>query len=258
MLLRRIRDHAKSHNWFGVGVDLLIVVLGVFLGTQVSNWNTERIAHEEGASYRARIVSDVVNNGEDMAARAAYFTQVRAAGLRVLQRLAGDASISDEQFLIDAYQATQIYPRPMSRATYDEVLAVGALNTIGDVRTRELVSNYYVAVETSEATFRNVPPYREIVRRQIPYDVQARIRTACAETMTTSSGTGLSRLSLPEHCELGLSRAVITSAAARLRALPGLDLDATRLLSDLDQKLIQAQRAQDRAATLAQELEAAR
>lgn len=52
-----------------------------------------------------------------MEARAAYFTQVRAAGLRVLQRLNGDASISDEQFLIDAYQATQIYPRPMSRAT---------------------------------------------------------------------------------------------------------------------------------------------
>ena len=22
MLLRRIRDHAKSHNWFGVGIDL--------------------------------------------------------------------------------------------------------------------------------------------------------------------------------------------------------------------------------------------
>lgn len=103
-----------------------------------------------------------------------------------------------------------------------------------------------------------MPPYREIVRRQVPYEIQARIRTACAETMTTSTGAGLSRLSLPEHCELGLGRTAVASAAARLRALPGLDLDATRLLSDLDHKLIQAQRAQDRAATLAQELEQAR
>ncbi len=42
MLLRRIREHAKSLNWFAASIDLLIVVLGVFLGTQVSNWNDAR------------------------------------------------------------------------------------------------------------------------------------------------------------------------------------------------------------------------
>lgn len=253
MILRRIREHVSGHNWFAVSVDLVIVVLGVFLGTQVSNWNAERLAHEAGDTYRARIVRDLENNQSDLASRGAYFIQVRSFALEVLGDLDRSAPISDEQFLIAAYQATQIYPRPLTRGAYDEIQSVGALDTLGSVTTRDNVANYYVAVETSEATFRNVPPYREIVRRAIPYRVQARIREACAEVMTTAT-TGLARLTLPETCTLGMDRSELAQAAARVRATPGLALDVTRLLADLDQKLIQTERSQERAALLAGEL----
>lgn len=253
MLARRIREHIGAHNWFAVGVDLVIVVLGVFLGTQVSNWNAERLAHEAGDTYRSRIATDLVINRDDMNARMAYYRQVRAFGLQVLGDLDGTARLSDEQFLIAAYQATQIYPRPITRATYDEVISIGALATIGPPATREAISNYYVGVETSETTFRNVPPYREIVRRAVPYHVQERIRSACAETMTTSESM-LSTLILPETCDLGLSREDLSRAAARVRAAPGLELDVTRLLADIDQKLIQAERTVERAERMAAEL----
>lgn len=254
MILRRIREHVGTHNWFAVGIDLVIVVLGVFLGTQVSNWNAERLAHEAGDDYRARIVRDLENNREDMQARAAYYRQIRDFGLRVLSDLDGAQRAPDEAFLIAAYQATQIYPRPMNRSTYDEVLAVGALNTLGDVDVRERIANHYVHVETSETTFRNVPAYREIVRRAIPYRVQESIRTNCAETLDYSGNTGLARMTLPETCELGLSASDLARAAARVRATPGLEQDVTRLLADIDQKLIQAARAEERAGDLAAEL----
>lgn len=255
MILRRIREHVGTHNWFAVSIDLVIVVLGVFLGTQVSNWNAERLAHEAGGTYRARIVRDLENNQSDLQSRKAYFEQVREFALLVLRDLDGSARMPDEQFLIAAYQATQIYPRPLTRGTYDEIQSVGALDTLGDVATRDNIANYYVAVETSEATFRNVPPYREIVRRAIPYQVQARIRQACAEVMTTAT-TGLARLTLPANCTLGMDRSALTQGAARVRATSGLELDVTRLLADLDQKLIQAERSQERAAMLVRELNA--
>lgn len=255
MILRRVREHVDTHNWFAVGVDLIIVVLGVFLGTQVSNWNAERLAHEAGDTYRARIVRDLENNQSDLASRGAYFIQVRSFALEVLDDLDGSERLSDEKFLIAAYQATQIYPRPLTRGAYDEIQSVGALDTLGSVTTRDNVANYYVAVETSEATFRNVPPYREIVRRAIPYRVQARVREACAEVMTTAT-TGLARLTLPETCTLGMDRSELAQAAARVRATPGLALDVTRLLADLDQKLIQTERSQERAALLITQLTA--
>lgn len=37
MILRRITEHIKAHNWFAVLIDFLIVVLGVFVGLQVNS-----------------------------------------------------------------------------------------------------------------------------------------------------------------------------------------------------------------------------
>ena len=42
MLLRRITQHVKDQNWFAIGIDFFIVVIGVFIGIQVSNWNEAR------------------------------------------------------------------------------------------------------------------------------------------------------------------------------------------------------------------------
>ena len=32
MISRSIAEHVKSHNWFAVAIDFVIVVLGVFIG----------------------------------------------------------------------------------------------------------------------------------------------------------------------------------------------------------------------------------
>ncbi len=42
MLLRRITKHVKEQNWTAVGLDLGIVIFGVFIGIQVANWNDAR------------------------------------------------------------------------------------------------------------------------------------------------------------------------------------------------------------------------
>jgi len=42
MLLRRITQHVRNQNWFAVFIDFFIVVVGVFIGIQVANWNEER------------------------------------------------------------------------------------------------------------------------------------------------------------------------------------------------------------------------
>ena len=43
MILRRLTDHIKTQNWFAVALDFAIVVLGVFVGMQVNNWNVARV-----------------------------------------------------------------------------------------------------------------------------------------------------------------------------------------------------------------------
>lgn len=47
MLLRHVTQHVKAQNWFAVGLDFVIVVVGVFIGIEVANWNEERSARAE-------------------------------------------------------------------------------------------------------------------------------------------------------------------------------------------------------------------
>jgi len=37
MLLRRVIQHFRKQEWTAIGIDFLIVVVGVFMGIQVSN-----------------------------------------------------------------------------------------------------------------------------------------------------------------------------------------------------------------------------
>ena len=42
MILRRITGHLKEQNWFAVGVDFLIVVIGILIAFQITEWAGER------------------------------------------------------------------------------------------------------------------------------------------------------------------------------------------------------------------------
>ena len=75
MLLRRITQHVKDQNWFAVFVDFVIVVIGVFIGIQVANWNetrTSKVALQsllgrltEEVSQNIRITSDILGHYEE-------------------------------------------------------------------------------------------------------------------------------------------------------------------------------------------------
>lgn len=61
MILRRISEHVKAQNWFAVGIDLVIVVVGVFIGLQVQQWaDAQREARLERA-YTERLRTEVLN-----------------------------------------------------------------------------------------------------------------------------------------------------------------------------------------------------
>ncbi|MDQ1345737.1 MAG: hypothetical protein QG586_1268, partial [Pseudomonadota bacterium] len=42
MILRRIAHHLQQQQWTAVLIELVILVLGVFLGFQVTDWANER------------------------------------------------------------------------------------------------------------------------------------------------------------------------------------------------------------------------
>ncbi len=59
MILRRVIEHVREQNWTAIWIDLVIVVVGVFIGIQVANWNEERIERSLEATYLSRLAEDV-------------------------------------------------------------------------------------------------------------------------------------------------------------------------------------------------------
>ena len=62
MILRRISDAFRRQDWFTVAVETLIVVLGVFLGLQVSNLNAERQLKQQELELLRLLADDLKSN----------------------------------------------------------------------------------------------------------------------------------------------------------------------------------------------------
>jgi len=58
MLLRRMTEHVRDQNWFAIALDFFIVVFGIFIGFQLTNWNEDRKADVAYDEARARLVAE--------------------------------------------------------------------------------------------------------------------------------------------------------------------------------------------------------
>src|SRR5436190_213005 len=67
MILQRVRNHVSQHNWFAAAIDLLIVMIGVFLGTQASEWSQNQAERREAREFRAMLIGDLRANQQNLA-----------------------------------------------------------------------------------------------------------------------------------------------------------------------------------------------
>lgn len=256
MFLKRLRGEASRQNWFGVAVDLVILVLGVFLGIQVSNWNQARLDRAEGEDYRDQIYLDLESNQRDLDFRVRYDGQLLAHAEAALAAL--DRPVEDHpgDFIISAYEASNHIPQPVRRDTYDEVQAAGKASFLGDKMLRNRIANYYAGMATMQRLFDNIPAYRDSIRSALPFAVQATVIKDCPEILETDKyGSVTPRLA--DHCRSSLDPAVASRVAAEVRTIPNLRWQLNRAAADLSQKILNARKLSEEAERLKQQIRAA-
>lgn len=255
MAIRRFREHVARQDWFAVLIDVGIVVIGVFLGIQAANWNQTRVERSEAGEYRAHIVANLKANEADIRARTAYYRQVRAHAIAALDAIQTSDGKFDEKFLIDAYQASQGWFRPLQQPTYDESIDSSVRRKVGDATVRAQLSAYYQLASGFDNSALSVTAYRERLRRAMDLRVQLAIRAKCDDIMFDLPD-GAQAPRLPESCRLNLDPQIIERAARKVASLPELDQDLTRVVVDIDQKLGVFGRTSRDAARLRKTLEA--
>lgn len=152
MLLRRITKHVVEQNWVAVGIDTLVVILGIFIGFQLNNWNVERKEAAKGENYLERIADELEQDIR-------FFDSV----LRSNER-----SIENAQFLLETVDNEDLVRENptrfitslasagasivvnVSNNTFEEIKFSGNLELIADEELRNEIADYYDFIEVSQ------------------------------------------------------------------------------------------------------------
>lgn len=183
MIIKRIAEGIKNQDWFVVGVEIMIVVVGIFAGLQVTDWNEARKEQIEEKQYLNRLHGDMATQIEQMTIRETYF-KVAAADNQTVINWLNDPTItklSPQRLLSAFYNSTVIYPFKPYSVTHEELISTGNVRILRDVDLRNLIAQYFYETEPllSAWNIDDNNPYRELVRSTIPVHIQNLIATTC-------------------------------------------------------------------------------
>ena len=179
MILQRITTNLKKRQWGTVALEVLIVVVGIFIGLQVDDWNEARKDRARALAYLERIAADLDTDLTNVTDRMSFWGDVSAYGAKGLSYAeTGEAgSATQWELLVAFFQASQVAEFFTSQATYDELKSAGELGLISDLDLRGALTDYYNF--GAAATVQERPAYREHVRGAIPLDIQRYIWEEC-------------------------------------------------------------------------------
>ena len=221
MILRRIIEHLKLQHWTAVVIELLIVILGVFIGTQVSNWNLERTTNRQAAEFTVHLKEDLREEDWGYQMMIQYSRVVLENAERTVQALDGAAPASDEALLISAYRATQYKQKLRRRATYDELISTGTIGLIRDRVLRDTAMRVYNMPTLDNMVREGMQSrYREAFRMAVPNAVQRVLAKSCGDRfLKVGDYAGIAGV-LDYDCHPELDAGTVRAAAADLRSNP--------------------------------------
>jgi hypothetical protein len=221
MILRRLSANLRTQNWTAIAIELVIVIVGVFIGTQVSNWNQNRLEKVKTERMLQQFVPELRNQVDFYNTNIHYYAITHRYAEIALAGWRGDPRVSDGQFVIAAYQASQISGIGINADAWSLTFGGEQIRDLDDTKVRRLLQTIltadYAPVDYTTVATR----YREQVRHVIPNDVQDDIRRVCGDRNRWTED-GPSIVYLPDDCSLQLAPDKAAAAAAALRARPDL------------------------------------
>lgn len=234
MILRRLSQSLKTQNWTAIWIEFILLVSGVFLGMQVSNWNAERELSKKTEVFTARLLADLRYELWSERLLIEYYKDVQDNAILALDVLSGTKAQTDEQFLISAYRSSQYRWNIQRRATYDELVSTGSIGLIASDKLRALAINMFTNpmnmnimndVKDSE--------YRKIFRENVAADVQKELLNACGDKNINALDYTDIASQLDYACKLNLPAEKILAASDSLKRQSRLTLALRKRYADL-------------------------
>jgi hypothetical protein len=183
MILRRLSQSLKQQNWTAIWIEFILLVSGVFLGIQVSNWNAARADDVRAQAYLTRIKGNLNTDIQNIDRRKVYWAQVNNYGNDAIHYIETGELVDGSAWktVLAFYQASQLWPWATIDTTYQELRNGGELGLIKDERIRTALAQYYIEGSGDDVDYilSYNPEYRKIVRGLTPKIVSNHIWAKC-------------------------------------------------------------------------------
>lgn len=213
----RVANFWRELSWPKIVGETLIIVVGVFLGIQASNWNDQRSERAETVKMLRGLKPELNNMVGNMRTLVEYYVVTRRYADTAFAGWRGEPQVNDREFVIAAYQASQNTFTGMNNSSWSEIFGSDRLRDLDDQKLRDelaaLMTTDFAVLEQELLT-----DYRENVRKVIPEDIQDAIRARCGDQRVGTLGY----IRLPPTCTLDLGEERFLIAADALRAHPEL------------------------------------
>lgn len=219
MILRRIATHLRAQNWTTVAIELAIVVGGVFIGVEAANWNQQRQERNHTTLLLSQVQVELRGFATFLDGVDAYYATTGQYADRADAGWKGDPSVGDEEFVIAAYQASQVTAVGNNSTVWAQIFGAEDLRNIEDLGIRRSLSQIMTFDYDMVSLASVASKYREEVRKVIPDNIQSAIRESCGDRRLSGPN---SAFGLPANCDLDFPDAETAAVAAALRTRPEL------------------------------------
>lgn len=234
--------HIEDQNWFAVWLDLLIVVLGVFLGIQLGNWNDDRILKASAIQSRQELVEDIRRDIATFSVRQEFYTDVLRSALSVESKLATlpeDMPEAQWPFIMNVQEAGFMWPLEPSGLVYKELKNEGTLGLVADPALQKDLRDYYEDASAElGVTIRFQSDFRQNSRRLIDGPIHVHIAEKCDAFAAAEPSTPLAYTSqFFAECATPEDLSSISKTYQRILGAPKLADDLRLRISEISQTL---------------------
>ena len=151
MLLRRLMSHVRGENWFAVVLDLLVVIVGLFIGLQIDTyWEEQKEAQFESV-YVMEIREDFEANRSSLEEQIRSSEQIirdMAALHAYSEHAEPDLSLSEMNSRFKSIHNMPTFV--LARRAYDNLTGSGDLKLLRNRRLKNALAEYYAATQLTE------------------------------------------------------------------------------------------------------------
>lgn len=146
MILRRLASAIRHQNWSQIIIEILIVVIGIFLGLQLQAAYEERQERAQEQAYLERMHAELVNVEdafEDYRGQYVMYTNRFSELLEAISISVNDIELDENHCRTIANSHIYI-ETAISLPTMTELISSGRLSTVSDQGLREAIANYLI------------------------------------------------------------------------------------------------------------------